>query len=858
MRISCLVLILSAALACAAETAGDLLVTSFESAEGMARVRPLGAGAAVEHSTEHATDGKGSLRVVFRSAAAKTAGLRVNLRRADGTPADWSRFRTLRLDCHNPYHKDRPLRYRRSSARMDFSIHDAKGARWWHCCRLSPWVSEQTLAVPLVTTMDRMSALNDSPFDFGSVVDVVVYTKRPDEDLVLFFDNMRLAAKEGRAGEARPRRPARERVAPRTLGRDFVFAQHYHPNYPYEEKGLFRLGRGPVVLRLSQPGLHAPSVDLPGLLVQISELRERRIPFHVILFNFWYGRTETYEEATSRLREAVAACQAAGGELFQAAWLHELAAINYYRIVRERTSRLGKAEAYVELLGKFIRDIELPPGKLLAANQDWLVNYGLDYEAGVDAVLPETLFGLDNVELCMAQTRGMARSFGRWCGGDTARYSPSVPPTARYRRDGSTEPEKIDFAWWKTSDVHKAFIHHYYSGADILRGQSEWPARRPEDGQLFDRFLRLVEKSPRAGNVVSRIAIVRSKGDYWEGASLAGKGARLSRYRPAAWTKQEEMDFLYLNVFFPGFSDDGYTARRYWTGTPHGAIDVIYPSIPLEAMKGYDVLVFMGFHRMDSVRGDFLADLTRYVEAGGRVLLAADHLRMSDGKFAPAPAMRKLVGVELLEKTRPIAGPIRIVEQELARFPKGSYDLPPVLQEPVAHEVAASGAVAIAKDATGVPLVLGNRLGKGCALLLTTPTLSTLPPAGRSAFVRDLVNAAARSARQPVTISPACDHVESILGKSRDGRAVVFLMNHERAVWAGTLTVDLAQAGVSAAATPEVSLVVCRGYERDEPRTDALLKGEKLVIGGVRLPGAAEQFDPFRAASFAVLSIQSR
>lgn len=651
------------------EKEAGTLVSSFESQDELGRWQSPDQSASVERSAEHATHGTGSARVTFHKGAGKYASLRVDLRGGDGRPADWSRFRALRLDVFNPFHPDRPKGRQRSDARLDFHLKDARGGAYWYRCALSPWASPQTLDVPLTTTMSMMSAKEATPFAPGAVVGVGIATKRPEEDLVLFFDNLRLLPKEGPA-QTVPPSVSPSRVAPRSLGADFTFVQFYHPDYPYEEKGFFRRGRGPIVLRLAQPGTPTESAELPELLGQVSELRRRDIPFHVILFNFWYGRSETYEEATARLRGAVAAIQERGGDLFRGVWLHELSAITRYRIVAEQEGRLAKADAYTGFVRRFIADLCVPPNKLVIVLQDHFVNYGLDFEAGADAVVQETLFQLDNIGLCMAQARGMARSFGRGWGGDTARYTEG-PATARYNRDGSTTPVPIDFFWWKTSDVHKAFIEHYYNGVDILRGQSERPWRRPEDGPMFEQFLTFVEKHPRAGEVVAPLAVVRSKGDYWAGADLLGSAQGLADWVKAEGARQEERDFLCLNAFFPGFSKDGCTAERYWTGTPYGPIDIIYPSILLQAMKRYDVLIFMGFHRMDSVRPDFLADLMRYVEEGGTILLAADSLRMKDETFASAEIVKRLIGAEVREKPRPIAGPIQVTGGEALRPPQG-------------------------------------------------------------------------------------------------------------------------------------------------------------------------------------------
>src|SRR3990172_6147201 len=111
------------------------------------------------------------------------------------------------------------------------------------------------------------------------------------------------------------------------------------------------------------------------------------------------------------------------------------------------------------------------------------------------------------------------------------------------------------------------------------------------------------------------------------------------------------MDFLYLNSFFPNLTDDNVLYKNWWTGTAYGAIDRIYPAMKLEDMGKYNAIVFMGFHRMDSVRGDFTSDLMKYAGEGGIIVLAADQMKNSKEEFNPGE-LKSFLGVSIAPDTR--------------------------------------------------------------------------------------------------------------------------------------------------------------------------------------------------------------
>jgi hypothetical protein len=66
---------------------------------------------------------------------------------------------------------------------------------------------------------------------------------------------------------------------------------------------------------------------------------------------------------------------------------------------------------------------------------------------------------------------------------------------------------------------------------------------------------------------------------------------------------------------------------------------------------------------------------------------------------------------------------------------------------------------------------------------------------------------------------------------------------------------DRAAAGLKGQGTPRVAAVGGRSYE-NHPLTPAVsATAESLVVGNLHLPGVAADFDPHRAASFAVVDI---
>ena len=660
----------------------------------------------------------------------------------------------------------------------------------------------------------------------------------------------------------------------------------------YEDLGFFKLGRGPAEVQGSVVVYgRAGGGGITGkekFISYLQDLHDLRIPFITSLFNGWEAGVEKYDTRVEKCREVIELAEKIGKEYFAGVWVSEVDGILVpFNVVQEKEKRIDKANAYIKFMKKFREDLQLPPGKLfLTTWGSGSIRYDLDYEFGADVVCQEVLFLISNHELVFSNLRGNSRSFEKWWGIDCSRYcwygfEPPFPfkynpKTGRYDPDNKT-PFKTDIAWWGVEPVHKVFIDAYYNGVKFIRGQSEHPLGNEEIREPILNFMKFVKDNPRCEDIISRLAVVRSKGDYWRipmrhfsPPSFGDIESGMSKWRIAGLPLKEEADFAYLKLFFPNFSNQGDASRdevistsSFWTGTPYGAVDIIYPSMKLENMRKYHSIIFLGYNRMDSVRGDFFDDLMKYVKDGGVVLLSVDQLKDSQDKLG-AGKVKGFLGAELIAtSSTKIREYIEIRGGTPFALTRQRYPIANELEiyqekEPRVYKVVPRGAKVIAADKEGIPVLLLNKHGKGYVFLFTTPTMSMIPPAGKSPFVSDIIDKVCRYKPLPISISPSRDDVEFLISKTGDKETAIFIMNHGEKDWSGDVILNLKAAGLSADIANNVKAKICTGY--DVKKIVPRIKQDKdnLIIYGITLSGDKKDFCSYRQASFAYIRLDER
>ena len=438
------------------------------------------------------------------------------------------------------------------------------------------------------------------------------------------------------------------------------------------------------------------------------------------------------------------------------------------------------------------------------------------------------------------------------------------------------------------------YLHHYYTGLNYISNQAPevtWKEKgwKEKHAPGVLKWVKFVKDNPRCEKVVSKIGILRSKGCYWKGpmscvpwtpeerksnwVHMAGLG----KYYFKGFPFKEEADYPYLDIFFPKFSDDTATLTANWfTGTPYGPVDIIYPMMRLEDMKKYNSIIFLGYNRMDLVREDFLNDLIKYVKDGGMVLLSIDQLKDIKDKIDVEKLDNFLgarIGSEVFPNMLPkkrITNYIEVIEATPFNLNKKSYKVSDKIglleggtdastskiEHPYLYKTTPKEAKVIARDKENNPVLLLNKYGKGYIFLFTTPTLSMIPPVGKSPFVSDVINKVSSFKPLPVDISPENEDVEFILSKTGDKEATIFVMNHGEKDYEGDIIVNLKAAGLSKGIGKKITAKVVTGYDNIKDITPEVIReGNKLVIKGITLKGDTKDFCSYRQASFAYIKM---
>jgi len=411
-------------------------------------------------------------------------------------------------------------------------------------------------------------------------------------------------------------------------------------------------------------------------------------------------------------------------------------------------------------------------------NSDWAL-YPLAYyfHAGADLILNKTI-KRQNVQIVAANARGTAKAYGKRFGLRLDTWVASVPTCI--------SPDEIEHIM-KTFFIEGAnYMDHEGFDMFLVDGSG---ARPNAAGVALMKAARWARTHPRRGEHTTPIAAVLGYGNLF-GNLAALEPSEVTGHRQRR-VLPEQRDFDLLSVFFAEYGDArGTHLQRFCTGTPFGSIDIIPYDTPLEKLRTYKLLFFLGINAMTPER---LAVLRQYVEQGGTLIITIGQL-LAEG-HEPRPLVQaKLddflgVRIECANGVPIVAPETREVVLRLGRREfKGSAS--------EIFRTQPERATVIAESADALPVIAKSSFGDGTVYLYCTRFVSSVSGDINRLFLESL----ARS-KAPLDIRPESDWLEYVV--YRKGKTfIIAFINHGRVgfpcglgkdagIYEGTVTVHL-------------------------------------------------------------------
>jgi beta-galactosidase GanA len=259
-----------------------------------------------------------------------------------------------------------------------------------------------------------------------------------------------------------------------------------------------------------------------------------------------------------------------------------------------------------------------------------------------------------------------------------------------------------------------------------------------------------------------------------------------------------------IDVLLPGVwkppSPQNWKKLRFWhAGTPFGQFDIICSETSLRAMKQYRSIVFPGWNSMNRT---LYRKLVSYVRSGGTLFMSLPQLSTRvDREFLEDAENPKLVndgdlaelfGIRIPRKRlRGSARTAKVV------FAAGNGLLPGGRTFRLSRPVACAGARLttarpLARTASGQPVLVENRIGKGTARLLLTNEYPGASPLRK--MMRNLLQALAVEAGPDVRVDDPAREVAWYLFE-KDGVRHLWLHNTDWVIRGNVKTVTVREAG---------------------------------------------------------------
>ena len=389
-------------------------------------------------------------------------------------------------------------------------------------------------------------------------------------------------------------------------------------------------------------------------------------------------------------------------------------------------------DAYVAYVKHFLdyERRELGKGPLLDVDASMLFKYHV--ASGIDTLCLEVMPG--DPHLMHAAIRGAARAFGKRWGVHVAM--------------GCYGGVHFDELWqkrWKT-----ALYYSYISGANFIWPESGHLSYNQNNRQQFgfqSREMKRVRRTLREAYQFSRIHTRPSEGPVvavgvvhgnHDGTPGLWNRVAWGQYKGKKWLEgPAERGWRFVDSFYrkQDWPKETVQGEMDFSGNPpYGQYDAVPIEAPLDVLKRYACLVFLGWNTMTSA---IYNKLRKYVRAGGHVVMYLPHLstetyRAREIKLYRNGDFSDLFGVRILGKgVRKLQGINCLADSALTsyRFPRWRVSTDPRfvgLFTPARVKLTTGRAISghcvryrtTREDLMRQPLLVENAVGKGMAFLV--------------------------------------------------------------------------------------------------------------------------------------------
>lgn len=374
----------------------------------------------------------------------------------------------------------------------------------------------------------------------------------------------------------------------------------------------------------------------------------------------------------------------------------------------------------------------------------------LDYESGADVVMSEIPGAHATLVLCGA--RGAAKAYGKTLWGvHIANHVTRAPlDECHVRRLEIVLYQSWLFGAGIAYDEEVAFKYNHdtlYSYSDAI------PTAYRRIYQMMFHYA----NSIALGEPIVENGFLIGNGDVLTGGASSGPYTEPPKFwgqfgpETRAWEYDTpESGWKLADVFLPGVwlypvKQEKEKIRLFFSGTPHGQVDLIPAFAKADVLSKYQLLVLPGWNTMTP---EICDNLIAYAKQGGSLLLCAaqcsEHterdflLEKRDFKLYNGGDLSALAGVVIGQ----VSGTVRTAVFDGRTFDFGG-GVPGV-------EVTLKGAEVLAYADDGRPILVRNRIGRGSVTMLTVGEYWGSP--ALEAFGREVLASAIRRKRSAVTI----------------------------------------------------------------------------------------------------------